>query len=172
MSRYTRAVCIAALLMTAASSGYPQLRYLSPYSEDRINPDQTYFVLKNPTTALFGWSSEWTQMTVQNYEDSRAIFVWHFKDGTKAYSRHREYSIGDSGNVTSYLLKNESSDLEDVRGQKIQPLSLNNFPVKIELWVGEADSAGYRPGTLIGQSCLDSKSIELGRTYHFSDCSS
>jgi hypothetical protein len=172
MSRYTRAVCIAALLITAAPSGFPQLRYISPYSEDRINTDQTFFVLKNPTTALFGWASEWTQLTVQNYEDNQAIFLWHFKDGTKAYSRYVEYDIGDAGKSTSYLLKSNSSDLEDASRKKIQPLTLSNYPVKIELWVGEVSSTGYRLDTMMGESCLDAKSIELGRTYHFSDCPS
>jgi hypothetical protein len=172
MSRFTRLVSLSILLNIAGRSGFPQLRYPSPYSVDRINTDQTCFVLKDPATASFRWVSEWTQMTVQAYEENpnRAIFLWYFKDGTKAYSTNTD-NIGDAGKLTAYQLANEASNLEGIKRNKIQPLTLTNYPVRIELWVGEAeDPTGFKPGTLIGAACFNAQGIEYGRTYHFTVC--
>ena len=171
MSGYTRVVFFVLLLSIAGPPGFSQLRYPSPYSIDRINTDQTCFALKDQATASFRWASEWTQMTVQAYEENHAVFLWYFKDGTRAYSTQEEH-IGDAGKVTSYLLAKESSNLESIQRNKIQPMTLTNFPVKVELWIGEAENqTAFKTGMLIGAACFNTPGIEYGRTYHFTDCS-
>jgi hypothetical protein len=169
MARVTRIFWAAFLLNLAGPAGFCQLRYPSPYSADQINTDQTSFILKDSETATFRWVSEWTQMTVQNYEEKDAIFVWHFKDGTKAFSAYGQ-KIGDSGNIVSYLLTGESAKLESAGREKVQPLTLANFPVKVELWIGDAGNARFEPGTLIDAACSSAQSIEYGRAYHFVSC--
>ena len=170
MYRSTGIVLLAAFLIGANPSGFSQLRNLSPYDNDRINPEHTFFVLKDASSASFGWACEWTHMTANAYPEKHGIFVWHFKDGSKAYSRHGEY-IGDTGKLTAYQPKDESSNLEGIKHDKIQPMTRTNYPVKVELWVGEAeDNTDYKLEELVDRACFDAQSIEYGRTYHFSDC--
>jgi hypothetical protein len=168
--RVIRAASIAALLIGANPSGHSQLRSISPYSADRINPDGTYFVLRQPPSAAFGWASEWTQGTVQDNADKHAFFVWQFKDGTKAYAHQSDF-IGDVGKTVDYLVKSESPNLESAKRDKIQPLTRANYPTRVELWLGEFnEQTGYRTETLIDSACFDSPGIEHNQTYHFSEC--
>jgi hypothetical protein len=158
------------ILVAAFSPAYSQLRMHSPYEQDRINPDQTGFILHDDGTADFLWASEWTELTAQSCSDEVALFVWYFKDGTKAYTRHRDY-ITDFGKNSGYLLAQKSSSLEDARGNNIRPLTKNNFPIKVELWIGEAgETKEYSLKAIVDYLCLSASSIEPNRTYHFSDC--
>jgi hypothetical protein len=168
MFRVMGKIGAAVLLVAINSLSFCQLRNISPYSADRINTDKTYFVLKDATTAGFGWASEWTQGTVQDFSEKHPFFVWHFKDGSKAYSRHDGY-FGDLGQGLGYLLANESASLETATKDKIQPLTSINVPVRVELWLGE-DQAGLKPETHIDTACFEEEKIESGRVYHFSDC--
>jgi hypothetical protein len=158
-------------LMTAiSSSGSSQLRNLSEYSQDRINADKTYFIIRDTDATEFGWASEWTHVTANATEDKSAIFVWHFKDGSKSYSLQAE-DIGEIGKNSGYLLINKAPNLEDVHRKKIQPLSRNNFPVKVELWIGKIENeSGYTLEMLGDAACLKETTIENNRTYHFSEC--
>jgi hypothetical protein len=159
------------LLINAISpSGFSQLRTLSQYTEDRINAEKTYFVLRETGAAEFGWASEWTHTTANANPDKSAIFLWHFKDGSKAYSLQAE-DIGEIGKNAGYLLSGRSSNLEDIRRKKIQPLTRNNYPVKIELWIGKIeDTTGFSTEIMGDALCLDAQSIEYNRSYHFSSC--
>ena len=169
--RYSmKAAFLALLVFTVNSSAFSQLRNISEYSLDRINADQTLFMLRDTGTANYDWASEWSNMTVNAYADKTAMFLWHFSDGTKAYSRQGEF-IGDAGQITGYLITGKSSNLEDIHGKSIQPMTRSNFPVKIELWIGEVrDSSGYSPETLVDALCLDAKTIEYNQPYHFAHC--
>jgi hypothetical protein len=170
MRRFMGAVLLAFLLTAAVSAGISQLRNNSEYFQDRINIEQTYFVLRDTGAADFAWASEWTNTTVQNNEDKSAMFLWHFKDGTTAYSLQAEY-IGDIGKNAGFLLSNQASNLEDIHRKPIQPLTRGNYPVKVELWVGEiADSTGFSPELMGEAVCLDAQSIEPNRKYRFSSC--
>ena len=172
MDRMTRGLVFSLLLCAASPTVYCQLRYPSSYLEDRINTEQTLFTLKDENKAVFRWASEWTDSSAYGYSDKSAIFVWHFKDGSVAYSRQGKY-IGDAGKLTDYLICEESSNLESLRHNTIQPLSPTNFPVKVELWAGEAEDSGpFKPETLIHSVCLDPRvqAIEYNRPYRFSDC--
>jgi hypothetical protein len=169
--RHIFAMAFLAVLLSAASPiGYSQLRNLSEYSQDCIDTQQTNFVLREKDTADFRWSSEWTHGTVNAYPDKKAMLVWHFKDGSKAYSRQGDM-IGDMGQITGYLATDQSSNLEDIHRIKIQPMTSANYPVEVELWIGEIeDSTGFSPEMLVDKACNDEQSIELNRTYHFSRC--
>jgi hypothetical protein len=170
MYRSIGIILIALFLSSAGPSGFSQLRNLSPYDYDRINAEHTFFVLKDANTASFGWACEWTHMTANAYPEKHGIFLWHFKDGSKAYSHHEEY-IGDTGKLTAYLPKDESPNLEGSKREKIQPMTRTNYPVKVELWVGEApDNAELKLEELVDAACFDAQDIEFGRTYHFSEC--
>jgi hypothetical protein len=170
MFRIIRAFAIVMLLISANPSGFSQLRNISPYSADRIQPDKTYFVLKDSNTAAFAWASEWTQGTVVDYSEKSVFFMWHFKDGSKAYSRHKGY-FDEVGISIDFLLTTESGNLEGPKQTRIQPMTLNNFPVKIELWIGAFDEqTGFKPETRVDAACFEGQSIEYGRIYHFSVC--
>jgi flagellar basal body rod protein FlgG len=109
-------------------------------------------------------------MTAQSFPDRAAIFVWHFGDGTKAYSRQGEF-IGDLGRLTGYLVSQQAPELEDRDRRKIQPLSKANFPTRVELWIGEAgEETGYVPEVQGDHACFGAASIEVGRFYPFSEC--
>jgi hypothetical protein len=165
-----QASSIVILIFAVTQPGFSQLRNLSPYSWDCINRDGTYFVLHETGTADYHWSSEWTHMTVNAYADGVILFVWHFKDGTKAYARQGE-SVGDLGQITGYLVTDQSQNLQDVHGGKIQPMTRENYPVKVELWIGQiGDTAGFTPGTLFDAVCLNAQTVDYGRPYHFGDC--
>lgn len=166
----TRASFLLFLMAAMCSSGFAQLRNLSEYLQDCINADKTYFILRDTGTPEFGWASEWTHVTANAIEGKAAIFVWHFKDGSKAYSLQAE-DIGDIGKNAGYLLASKSSNLEDVHRKKIQPLTRNNFPVKVELWIGKIENAtGYILESLGHAACFNESTIENNRTYHFSEC--
>jgi hypothetical protein len=170
MHRFRGVLFIAFLFYVAAPSGVSQLRNMSEYFQDRINTDQTYFMLHDSGSADFAWASEWTNTTVQNNEDKSAMFLWHFKDGTIAYSLQEEF-IGDIGKNGGFLLTDQSSNLEDVHRKPIQPLTRDNYPVKVELWVGEiADATGFSPELMGEAVCFDAQSIESNRKYHFHSC--
>lgn len=165
-----KAAILFVLLIAALPLAYSQLRNHSPYDQDRINPEQTGFILHDNGTIDFLWASEWTEMTAQSHTDEVAILVWHFKDGTKAYSRQGEL-VADFGKSTAYLLAQKASTLEDANGKKIQPLTKTNYPIKVELWIGTVTEAkNYSPKSIVDYLCFSSADIELNRTYHFSDC--
>jgi hypothetical protein len=169
--RFAARVSFLLFLMAVMSSSiFSQLRNLSEYLQDCIHAEKTYFILRDTDVTEFGWASEWTHVTANAIEGKAAIFLWHFKDGSKAYSLQAE-DIGDIGKNSGYLLANKSSNLEDVHRQKIQPLNRNNFPVKVELWIGTIENeAGYTLETLGDAACLNESKIENNRTYHFSEC--
>jgi hypothetical protein len=163
------AAFLAFLLNAASPAGFSQLRNISEYSQDRINTDETYFVLHDTGAADFGWASEWTLGSSVDYSEKSAMFVWHFKDGSKAYAQQAE-DIGEAGIAMGYLIAGKSSNLEDVRRKPIQPMTRNNFPVKVELWIGEIGGAGFSPKILIDSACVDAQSVEPNHTYYFSSC--
>lgn len=162
---------ISALLLNfTAPWAFSQLWNISEYLQDRINADQTYFVLNETGAAEFAWASEWTNDTVQNNEDMAAMFLWHFKDGTKAYSLQEQF-IGDIGKNAGFLRAAQSATLEDIHRKQIQPLTRSNYPIKVELWIGKVgDSTGFSPEFMGESLCLDAQSIEPNRKYYFSGC--
>jgi hypothetical protein len=160
----------ALLLCAVCPPVLSQLRYSSEYTQDRINTDQTSFMLQNSGTAEYHCASEWTTATVQGYLNDTAVFQWHFRDGAKAFARQVEY-VGDIGKLTEFLTVNKTSDLEDKQGKKIQPMTRDNPPVRVELWIGDFDSsAGYSTGILIDKACFDGQTIEYSQSYHFAPC--
>lgn len=162
---------MAVLLSAASHSGFAQLRNLSEYSQDCIHINQTNFVLRENNAADFQWASEWTHTTAYAHPDKKAIFLWKFKDGSKAYSNQGDFILGDLGKASGYLVTGQSSDLEDVHGKKIQPMTLSNYPVALELWIGEIeDSNGYVPETLLDSVCYEPQNIRLNHPHHFSGC--
>jgi len=170
MYRFVEAISLMAMLGIASPSGFAQLRYNSDYSMDRINTEQTSFLLKSSGVAQYHCSSEWTTLTVQTNLTRTVFFVWHFKDGTKGFARQVEY-IGDIGVRTEFLLTHSIADLEDQRGNKIQPLTRDNFPIRVEVWIGESEAAsGYITEIMIDKACLDAQTIEFNRPYHFKIC--
>jgi hypothetical protein len=170
MRHLARSAFLVFLLNAISPPAFSQLRNISQYSQDRINTEQTYFVLHDTGVAEFGWASEWTHMTPLANEGKSAMFLWNFKDGSKAYST-QEQDVGEIGKSLGFLLTGKSSNLEDVHHKKIQLLTLNNYPVKVELWIGEiGDSAGFSPEVLGDAVCLDAPGIEHNRSYHFSSC--
>jgi hypothetical protein len=170
MRRLILIVFLLFLVSAVASSGFSQLRMPSPYFQDRINLEGTYFVLNDGTTAGFGWASEWTQETAQTFDQITAIFLWHFKDGSVAYVKQGEY-ISDFGMLRSYLAKEEAPILKDGKGKPFQPMTLKNYPVKIELWIGTADeNTGFTTKVLVDTVCFESDTVEYGQRYYFKSC--
>ena len=170
MRRFVGFGLVAFLVHAAVIAGFSQLRNVSEFSQDRINTEKTYFMLHDTGAAEFAWASEWTYATVDGNEEKAAMFLWRFKDGSTAYSKAAE-CIGDMGKSTGFLLTGQSTDLEDIHRKHVQPLSRNNFPVKIELWIGKiSDSSGYSPESLGEALCLGARSIEPNRKYQFSAC--
>jgi hypothetical protein len=170
MHHIRRSTLFLVLLSVLAPSGFSQLRNLSEYTQDRINPTKTYFVLHETGSAEFVWSSEWTHTTANALDGKSAIFVWQFKDGSKAYSQ-QGVGIGEIGKSSGYLLTDKSADLEDIHRKKIQPLTLNNYPVKVELWIGGiGDSEGYSLEIHGDDACVQTPSIKYNIPYSFSEC--
>ena len=170
MGRLIKIVFLVFLFTAVTSSGFSQLRMPSQYFQDRINPEATYFVLYDENRAGFGWASEWTQETARAYEGKTAIFLWHFKDGSKAYAKQGD-NIGDFGMIKNYYAMDEASKLLDVKGKPVQPMTLENYPVRIELWIGTADAnTGFTTETLLDTVCFESRIIEYGQKYYFSSC--
>jgi hypothetical protein len=162
--------CLALCLYTACLPGFSQLRNLSEYSQDCINREKTYFLLQEKDGADYGWASEWTHTTAYANPEKAIMFLWHFKDGSKAYTRQGDL-LGDAGQSTGYLLCDQSANLQDASRKKIQPMSKTNYPVKVELWIGEiGDSNGFSPETLVDAACFSAQSIEFNRRYNFTDC--
>ncbi len=170
MHRFVRIPLFLFLLHVAGSYAFSQLRNTSPYVQDHINTENTWFVLYKSNEAGFGWASEWTQDTARTRAEKTAMFKWHFKDGSVAYTRQGEF-IGDLGMFQPYLLKDESENLKDIHGNPVQPLTLTNYPVKIELWAGTAgEKTDFKPETLIDSLCYAGESLEYGYAYYFYDC--
>jgi len=168
MGRHILIVFLVFLFNAVASSGFSQLRMPSPYFQDRINWEATHFVLHDDNSAGFGWASEWTQETALTFDRTTAIFLWHFKDGSGAYAKQGDY-ISDFGMLRNYFAKEEASELKDGKGKPVQPMTLKNYPVKIELWIGTADeTTGFTTETLVDAACFESDTIEYGNEYHFS----
>jgi hypothetical protein len=158
------------LVLLISPSGISQLRNNSEYLQDRINTDKTYFVLHDTGAAEFGWASEWTNASADLYSDKSAMFLWHFKDGSKSYSL-QEQEIGEIGKNSGFLRTSKSTSLEDIRRKSIQPLTRDNYPVKVELWIGKVEeSTGFSPETFGAAVCLNAPAIEYNRTYRFSSC--
>jgi hypothetical protein len=152
--------------------GFCQLRNFSEYTVDRINTKLTQFSLHDSSNPEFIWASEWTFETATFGDGKSAIFIWYFKDGSKAYSQQGE-GIGEIGKNGGYLLSNTASNLEDIHRKKIQPLTLDNYPVKVELWVGEiGDSTGYSPEIKGDEACFNAPGINYKISYYFSACPS
>ena len=159
-------------LFAAAPAGMPQLRNLSIYGQDCINTDQTFFVLRDTGAAEFSWATEWTHLTANNFPEKTAMLVWHFKSGSKAYSRVID-QLGDAGGSTGYFLAGKSADLKDAQGKTIQPMTRDNYPVKIELCVGDfVESKGFTPEVLIDTACLETQKIDVNHPYYFTQCES
>jgi hypothetical protein len=172
MHRFWRFGLPAFLLIIAVPSGFSQLRTNSDYSYDRINTEKTYFILHDAGAAEFAWASEWTYATVDSNSEKAAMFLWRFKDGSIAYSEQTEL-LDNMGKNRGFLLTSRSANLEDIHRKKIQPLTRNNYPIKVELWVGQInDSTGYAPEFLGETLCFDAQSIEPDRQYYFSSCES
>jgi len=158
------------LLQFSSLECFSQLRSPSEFNRDGINIEHTYFVLYDATEAGFGWASEWTQTTARTYADKTAFFKWHFKDGSFAFTRQGDH-IGDIGMITKYLLTDESGKLSDIKGNAIQPMTLDNYPVKIELWLGtKEDREDIKPEILVDAVCNDQTDIQYGYAYYFNDC--
>lgn len=170
MGYYRRGAFFVLLLTCATVYAHAQLRNFSEYNRDRINTDQTYFVLHDTGIAEYAWASEWTHSTAYAADGKSAILVWHFKDGQKAYSQQGE-GIGEFGKTTGYLISDTSGHLQDIHGNRIQPMSVNNYPVKIELWIGDVeDSTGFKPEAKGDEICFEASAITHDSTYYFSDC--
>lgn len=170
MHGITRIALLTVVLLAAGFAGFAQLRSPSEYNRDGVNLDNTWFVLYDSKEADYGWASEWTQTTARTYAEKSALFKWYFKDGSVAYTRQGE-QIGDIGMITKYLLTDESENLKDIHGNPVQPLTLDNFPVKLELWMGTVENqADFKPEILIDAVCNDQKSIEYGYAYYFQGC--
>ena len=170
MHRFVRIILFILLLLASGLFAFSQLRNTSPYVQDRINVENTWFVLYDSNEAGFGWASEWTQDTARTQAEKTALFKWHFKDGSVAYTRQGQY-IGDLGMFLAYLLTDESENLKDIHGNPVQPLTLVNYPMKIELWMGAAgEHADFKPEILVDSVCLNEGNIEYGYAYYFHDC--
>jgi hypothetical protein len=165
-----RAVFLMLLMCSLSPFASSQLRNISEFNQDRINNDQTYFILHDSGEAEFAWASEWTTSTAYAADGKSAILVWHFKDGSKAYSQQGD-GIGELGKNMGYLLTNKSHNLEDIHRKKIQPLTRDNYPVKIELWIGDIrDSTGYSPEAMGDDACFKAPKIGYNISNHFSSC--
>jgi hypothetical protein len=160
---------LAFFLNSASPAGFSQLRNISEYSQDRINVDKTYFVFHDTGAADFAWASEWTLYSSIDYAGKSAIFLWHFKDGSKAYAQQAE-DIGNAGQTMGYLIASKSSNLEDVHRKPVQPMTRENYPIKVELWIGDVGETDFSPKILIDIACLDAQVIESNRIYYFSSC--
>jgi hypothetical protein len=170
MRHAMKRILVCFLFCIAVPAAFAQLWNLSEYFKDRINTEQTYFILHDAGTAEFGWASEWTNDTVMNNEHKSAMFLWHFKDGTTACSLQQEF-IGDIGKNAGFLVTGKASHLEDIHRKQIQLLSLDNYPLKIELWIGKMeDSEGYSPELKGEELCFGAQSIESNHKYYFSAC--
>ncbi|MBN2243339.1 MAG: hypothetical protein JW793_11680 [Acidobacteria bacterium] len=170
MHRFAKIALFLCLLQAAGSVSFSQLRNNSPYVENRINVEHTWFVLYDSNEAGFGWASEWTEETARMQADKTALLQWHFKDGSTAYTQQGKL-IGDIGMFLPYLLTDESEKLKSIHGDPVQPLTLSNYPVKIELWMGATGGqAGFKPEILVDAVCLSEESIEYGYAYYFHDC--
>jgi hypothetical protein len=165
-----RAALFILVLCIVNPSGFAQLRNISEYSHDRLCPDQIYFILYDSGKAEFGWAAEWTAETTLAYEGKAAMLIWHFKDGMKAYLLLAE-DIGNIGKNMGFSIAAKASNLEDIHRKKIQPLTRNNYPVKVELWIGAAgDETGFSPEILGDAVCFNASTIEQNRSCHFSSC--
>jgi hypothetical protein len=170
MSFCKKSIFLLLLMGSLSPFASSQLRNISEFTQDRINNEKTFFILHDTGEAEYAWASEWTTATAYAADGKSAILVWHFKDGSKAYSEQGT-GIGEVGKSSGYLLTNKSRNLEDIHRKKIQPLTRDNFPVKIELWIGEiGDSTGYSPEMLGDEACFKAPNIGNNISNHFSSC--
>jgi hypothetical protein len=170
MLRCKRMVFLVLLIGFFGPVAMSQLRNISEFTQDRINTAQTSFLLRDTGKAEYVWASEWTTSTAYAADGKSAILIWYFKDGSKAYSQQGD-GIGEFGKTTGYLIKDKADNLEDIHGKKIQLLTRDNYPVKIELWIGDVgDSTGYSPEVKGGEVCFKDAAIEYNVSYHFSAC--
>lgn len=170
MHRLVSTALFVFLVLGSGSFAFAQLRNTSPYVQDRINIENTWFVLYDSSAAGYGWASEWTQTTARTQAERTAFFKWHFKDGAVAYTRQGEF-IGDIGMYLPYLLKDEAENLKDMHGDPVQPMTLKNYPVKIELWMGTAgEESTFEPEILVDSICYNEGGIQYGYAYYFYDC--
>jgi hypothetical protein len=170
MNHFTRVFLFLFLLNAGTIAGLSQLRNLSDYTENRINIEKTYFLIHDDASVEFGWASEWTHAVSNGVPEKAAFFLWHFKNGVKAYSLVLE-QLGDAGMKTGYLLTGKASNLEDVRRKSIQPMTRENYPVRLELWVGTlTESDGYTLENMVDAACFETQAIESNRSYHFTHC--
>jgi len=170
MKRITLPSLLLLSLVAISYSAFSQLRSPSEYNRDGINLENTYFVLYESGEASYGWSSQWTQSTARTYEDKIAIFKWYFKDNSVAYTRQGT-RVGDIGMITKYLLTDEAEKLKDIDGKALQPMTMGNYPVRIELWMGVPDGqSGFEPEILVDAACNDQDAIQHGYAYYFYGC--
>lgn len=170
MKRIAGIAFFSLLIHLAGHAGFSQLRSPSEYNQDGINLDNTYFVLYKSKEADYGSASQWTQSTARTYADKAAFLKWHFKDGSVAYVSQSDH-VGDIGMISQYLLTDESATLTDDKGKPVQPMTLDNYPVKVELWMGApGGSSAFNPEILVDAACSDQKSIQYGYAYYFSAC--
>jgi len=170
MRQFIQTVTFVFLVSGMSPLADAQLRNMSQYDWDRINTEQTRFILHDTGEAEYFWVSEWNHSTAYAADGKSAIVVWHFKDGTKAYSEQGN-GIGEFGKTRGYLISDTSSHLEDIHRNSIQPLSLDNYPVMIELWIGEIEeSTGYNPEAKGDEACFTETAIESNISYYFSGC--
>lgn len=168
--RLRRAGILATMwLNVAIPSAFSQLRNISPYSQDRIDLDATYFLLEDDGSAHFVWASEWTLYTSIDHAGRSALLLWRFKDGSSGYVPMAE-NIGEAGRSLGYRLSGTLSTLNDASGKPVQTLTRSNPPVRVELWLGKADDPGFAPETLVDKACSEPSGIEPGRAYHFGAC--
>lgn len=167
-----KAACFLLLASGMMIHAHAQLRNFSEYNRDRINTDKTYFVLHDTGDAEYAWASEWTHTTAYAADGKSAVLVWYFKEGQKAYSQQGK-GIGEFGKTTGYLISDTSGDLQDILGNRIQPMSMDNYPVKIELWIGDIeDATGYRLEAKGDEVCFQAPAITYNDPHYFADCES
>jgi hypothetical protein len=170
MVRCKRSIFLILLMGSLSPFASSQLRSISEFTQDRINNEKTFFILHETGEAEYAWTSEWTTATAYAADGKSAILVWYFKDGSKAYSEQGT-GMTEIGKSLGYSLTNKSRNLEDIHRKKIQPLTRDNYPVKIELWIGEiGDSKGYAPEAMGDEACFKNASIEYNISNHFSSC--
>ena len=154
-------VVVAVVLITVSE---PFTYGQAGFPEDRIDTVNTTFAF-GPN---FRWSSEWTSETVATHGDKNVMFLWHFKDGTVGYVFNGNH-LSDAPLVGYRMSNAGASPLEDINRNSIQPLTLTNFPVKVELYLGESEFfTTYVPQILIDTVCFGGESIESGQVYHLS----
>ena len=90
------------------------------------------------------------------------------KNLQKAVSGRAFQAVPEALSTWSMLI---TESLKDIPGGPVQPMTLANYPVKIELWVGTAeDQKDFKPEILVDSLCFNEEKIEYGYAYYFYDC--